>query len=121
MAARNFSALIFLGLLALPAAALAADTALSGAELLARCEGTPQLLKSDQLYCKGYLEGIEDYVAELRAQGQAAPFCVPDSGITDAEMRDLYMSWAKANPGGLSQPARAAALAAMADAYPCGQ
>lgn len=120
MTARNFAGLVLSALLAWPAAALAADTNISGAELLARCEGTPQLLKSDQLYCKGYLEGIEDTVADARAQGRPAPFCVPASGVTDAQLRDTYMTWAKSNPGGLGQPARAAAVAAFAAAYPCG-
>lgn len=118
MAARIFAGLILGGLLAAPAA-WAEDTNISGAELLARCEGTPQLLKSDQLYCKGYLEGIEDYVAGVRAAGGAVPFCVPGAGVTDAQLRDAYMSWAKVNSGELSQPALTAATKALAAAYPC--
>ena len=118
MALRMFTALMVAGLAALPAAGLAADTNVSGAELLARCEGTPQMQKVDQLYCKGYLEGIEDYVA---AGGVAKPFCVPAGGVTDGQLRETYMAWAKANAGALTQPALTAAIAAFAAAYPCGK
>ena len=116
MAARIFVGAILAAVLAAPGLALAADTNISGAELLARCEGTPQMQKVDLLYCKGYLEGIEDYVSHSEG---TTPFCVPGGGVTDDELRATYMSWAKANGGSLSQPALNAALAALAAAYPC--
>jgi len=103
----------------LPAAASAKDTVLSGAELLARCEGTPEMLNADRLYCKGYFEGLEDLAAHSRSRGAAAPFCVPAEGVTDDELRQAYMDWAKEHAGELKLPALNAAIAAMRTAYPC--
>ena len=103
----------------LPSAAMARDTVLSGRELLARCQGTPQVLNADRLYCKGYLEGIEDLAAHSRSHGAAAPFCVPAEGVTDEEMRLAYMTWAKDHAGELNLPALNAAVAALRTTYPC--
>ena len=101
--------------LAMAPAARAADTALTGQELYARCIGTKEMLNSDRLYCRGYLEGMED----LTAARKLGLFCPPAGGVTDEDMRQAYMAWAKANPSALGGPASAAALAALESAYPC--
>ncbi|HLF58692.1 MAG TPA: Rap1a/Tai family immunity protein [Alphaproteobacteria bacterium] len=120
MAARNFGFWLVTAWALLPlSAASAKDTLLSGAELMARCQGTPEVLKSDQLYCKGYLEGIEDLATYSRGQGGSAPFCVPPEGVTDEELRESYMKWGKEHVGELTLPALNAAIAAMRTAYPC--
>jgi hypothetical protein len=122
MAVRTFGLLAVAAFLIFPVfAARAADTQLSGGELLARCQGTPEMLKADTLYCKGYLEGIEDLVANSKAHGGSPPFCVPPDGVTDVQLRDTYMSWAKDHAGELAQPALNAAMAALRAAYPCAK
>jgi hypothetical protein len=103
----------FLLLSATPAGA--ADTNLTGQELLVRCQGTKEMLNADTLYCKGYLEGMEDLTAETKSK----LFCPPAEGVTDEQLRQAYMTWAKANAGALGGSARAAALAALRATYPC--
>jgi len=107
------------GLLMGSAAARAADTRLTGEELLARCKGTPEVLNADRLYCKGYLEGIEDLAAFSHGKGGSAPFCVPPGGVTDDQMREAYLAWAKGHVGELKLPALNAAVAALRTSYPC--
>lgn len=124
MAARFFGFCLVAAMAVLAAApvtspAWAIDTNISGAELLARCQGTPALLKSDQLYCKGYLEGIEDMIAETRAQGKPAEFCVPTGGVNEDQLRQAYITWGQANASEMRQSARDAALAALSATYPC--
>jgi len=114
----GFSLIAAIAVLA-TAPARAIDTNISGAELLVRCQGTPALLKSDQLYCKGYLEGIEDMVAETRAQAKSAEFCVPDGGVSDDQLRQAYIAWGQAHGSEMRQSAREAALAALHATYPC--
>ena len=114
----GFSLIAAIAVLA-TAPARAIDTNISGAELLVRCQGTPALLKSDQLYCKGYLEGIEDMVAETRAQAKPAEFCVPAGGVSDDQLRQAYIAWGQANASEMRQSAREAALAALRATYPC--
>lgn len=106
-------------LLVLSVSAQAADTAGIGLDLLERCEGTPELKKADQLYCKGYLGALEDMVADAKSQTGSAAFCVPAAGVNDDQLRHAYLVWAKANPSELRQSALKAAMAALEATYPC--
>lgn len=116
---RAFKPALLTLLLVLPLSGKAMDTALVGHELMARCEGTPELKKADQLYCKGYLEALEDWAADARAHSGAAPFCVPPEGVSDEQLRLAFVSWGKANVSELRQSALKTALAALAATYPC--
>lgn len=108
-------------LLVLPHSAKAADTAIVGHELMARCEGTPELMKADQLYCKGYLEAVEDMTTDAKTHSDSAAFCVPPAGVTDEQLRQAFISWGKANVSELRQSALKAAMAALIATYPCGK
>lgn len=116
-----FGAGVLTVLLVFSLSAQAGDTTAIGRDLLERCEGTPELKKTDQLYCKGYLGALEDMVADAKSQTGAAAFCVPAAGVNDEQLRQAYLAWAKTNPSELRQSALKAAMAALEATYPCGQ
>jgi len=119
--AHAFAAGVIAALLLLSQSARAGDTALVGRDLLERCEGTPELKKADQLYCKGYLGALEDMVDDAKSRTGSAAFCVPTAGVNDEQLRQAYVVWAKTNPSELRQSALKAAMAALEATYPCGK
>lgn len=72
-------------------------------------------------FCLGYMSGaMQFYDAAVRSP-QVAPFvCAPDD-LSRASLRNVFLEWAKANPGKLSEPAIDGLVRAAVAKFPCKQ
>jgi hypothetical protein len=104
---------VLLGVFATLACGTAAAQRVSkvdGAKLMAVCTG------KQVTGCDAYLDGFTDAIEEGgRAHALA---CVPKAA-TGTELRDVVVTWLKANPQAQHDNAATVARTALAKAYPC--
>lgn len=98
-------------------------SALTGMELLRRCEGrAPQGMESlGEILCVTYLSGLVDgyLVGTIPLDMSRRPLCPPAQGIQNEQMMLIVAKWLRDNPGELNNDARVSAVLALAKAFPC--
>lgn len=106
-----------------------ARAAVTGGELLKRCEAAEKSLDGaklggeellDGMWCMGYVGGLLDGfgVADYRIGNERAA-CPPEAGLTrEQALRDINR-WLRQNPDALQKSGRRGAILALARSYPC--
>lgn len=88
-------------------------------ELLWDCEGRGEIGELGLLRCASYLAGFNDYNAVAkRVLGQSL-FCPPEKGISNDQLRLVFIKWAKNHPEDLHRSARMHTAYSLAEAFPC--
>ena len=95
-----------------------------GEDLQAACYGTAageeHSNTAEYLLCLGYLQAVVDTDATMTEWGTAERLaCVPQ-GATSSELRRVFLAWLAKRPDHLRFSAASLALAAFAEAWPCG-
>jgi hypothetical protein len=110
--------------------AMPANAAVTGQELLTRCEAaeksgddTVKLTGEemlDAMWCMGYLSGLLDgfSVGDYKV-GDAKVMCAPEQGLTRTQALRIVNKWFREHPDALPKSGRRGALLALASAYPC--
>lgn len=88
---------------------------LTGGALYQRCTEENSVSVS---YCFAYLAAVHDSVRAYEVWLKVREFC-PTSRLTQSDLRDAYLSYAKQRPADLSGQAATIALAALKLRYPC--
>ena len=93
-------------------------------ELLWLCEGRtpmPETPVIGEALCAQYLGGMNDLNTMIRELlPQARFFCTPSSGVSNDQLRLIFMKWAREHPEELHETARVSAFLALGEAFPCG-
>jgi hypothetical protein len=84
-----------------------AATVYDGNEILFSC-------KQGHLRCIYYLAGVQDVWNDLDSK----KYCMPD-GVKLAELREVFIKYAKKNPEKLNLAASSVAINAFKKAFPC--
>lgn len=111
------------------AVAPAAQAAVSGAELLSRCEAAQKSIEGasltgtemlDGMWCMGYMGGLLDGfgVGDFRIGNEKA-VCPPDEGLTREQALRSVTRWLRENPDALQKSGRRGAILALSRTYPC--
>jgi hypothetical protein len=70
-------------------------------------------------FCLGYMTGAMQLYRAAAASPNIKNFVCPGHEVSRAEMRDVFLEWAAANPQHLSEPAVDSLLRAAVAKYPC--
>lgn len=119
-------AVSFIATLAMAQPVLAAVT---GAELLTRCEASEKSMDGgkltndevlDAMWCNGYLSGLLDgfSVGDFKI-GDEKAVCPPEEGLTRAQALKIVTRWLREHPDASQKSGRRGALLALANTYPC--
>jgi hypothetical protein len=73
----------------------------------------------EMIFCIGILAGFNDLNAILPALGHRPIFCVPPRGVSNDQLRLIFLKWARDNPSQLHESARMSVVVALAHAFPC--
>jgi len=76
-------------------------------------------LMSD-VYCASYIDGVVDgyrITTDLYPQGKF--ICLPNAGMTNDAVIEVFSKWFQNNPKEKNTPARSGVLLALKDAFPC--
>lgn len=106
-----------------------AYAAVSGAELLSRCEAAEKSLQGEKLsgeelfdgmWCMGYMSGLLDGfgIGDFRIGNEKA-VCPPDDGLTREQALKSVTRWLRENPDALQKSGRRGAILALSSTYPC--
>ncbi len=88
-------------------------------QLLWECEGRGEVGKAGILYCAGYLGGFNDLNALYKHMTGASLFCPPLTGVSNDQLRLIFIKWARSHPEELHKTARVSVLFALREAFPC--
>jgi hypothetical protein len=111
-----------------PAAAQSADDSvvesfkLDNAEALVTACTVPAdspLHETAKGFCLGYMTGAMQLYRAATASPNIKNFVCPGHEISRAEMRDVFLEWAAANPQRMSEPAIDSLLRAAVAKFPC--
>ena len=92
-------------------------------DLVALCAGQPEEpLYSEALqFCYGYMAGVAQLHRTLVSAGEIKPAACPKYEVTRDGLVQVFLDWARANPGAMDAlPADSVKRAAVA-AWPCGR
>jgi hypothetical protein len=103
--------------------------AVSGAELLSRCEAAQKSIEGasltgaemlDGMWCMGYMGGLLDGfgVGDFRIGNEKA-VCPPGEGLTREQALRSVTRWLRENPDALQKSGRRGAILALSRTYPC--
>lgn len=81
-------------------------------------EGNP-LYQTAKGFCLGYMTGAMQLYGAATASPNVENFVCPGRAVSRAEMRDVFLEWAAANPERLSEPAIDGLLRAAVAKFPC--
>lgn len=106
-----------------------AHAAVTGAELLSRCEAAQKSIDGaklsgedmlDGMWCMGYMGGLLDGfgVADFRI-GDEKAVCPPGDGLTREQALRSVTRWLRENPEALQKSGRRGAILALSKTYPC--
>jgi Rap1a immunity proteins len=70
-------------------------------------------------FCLGYMTGAMQLYRAAAASPNVKNFVCPEHGVSRAEMREVFLAWAAANPQRMSEPAIDSLLRAAVAKYPC--
>ena len=70
-------------------------------------------------FCLGYMTGAMQFYRAATASPNVKNFVCPGHVVTRAEMRDVFLAWAAANPERLNEPAVDSLLRAAVAKFPC--
>jgi hypothetical protein len=70
-------------------------------------------------FCLGYMTGAMQLYRAAAASPNVKNFVCPNHVVSRAEMRDVFLEWAAANPRRMSEPAIDSLLRAAVAKYPC--
>jgi hypothetical protein len=70
-------------------------------------------------FCLGYMTGAMQLYDAASASPNVESFVCPDHVVSRAEMRDVFLEWAAANPQRLSEPAIDGLVRAAVAEFPC--
>lgn len=70
-------------------------------------------------FCLGYMTGAMQLYRAAAASPNVKNFVCPGHLVSRAEMRDVFLEWAAANPQRLSEPAIDALLRSAVAKFPC--
>jgi hypothetical protein len=121
--------LIPLMFVALLMAAGPAPAAVTGAELLSRCEAAEKSMDGEKLsgdamldamWCMGYMSGLLDgfSVGDYRV-GNAKAVCPPEEGVSRTQALRVVSKWLREHPEAQQKNGRRGAVLALTSAYPC--
>lgn len=106
-----------------------AQAAISGADLLQRCEAAEKSLDGaklsgeemlDGMWCMGYMAGLLDGfgISDYRI-GNDRAVCPPAEGLTREQALRSVTRWLRENPDAMQKSGRRGAILALARSYPC--
>jgi hypothetical protein len=72
-------------------------------------------------FCLGYMTGAMQLYRAAAASPNVKNFVCPGHVVSRAEMRDVFLEWAAANPQRLSEPPIDALLRSAVAKFPCQQ
>ena len=109
------------------AVSLAAD--MRGDELLEHCQAyerfnETQEIRSDLMsagVCLGFITGVQDTIDALMLYKRLATFVCPPQGLTRGDTVTLVIRYLEKNPKYLELTANLAVIAALQNAFPCGE
>lgn len=113
---RSGALLMALGVWALGPATTAAEVRpeeRTNAALLRTCQGGAE----GAAWCEAYLLGVADAMAAFGAGGHKAGLCGPD--YRAEELDDLYVGWARENPGFMDLDMLLGVHFALRERWPC--
>lgn len=102
------------------------SNAMTGMAFKLKCENDPA-------FCLSFLDGFGAGAAlagsmteALRIKGETSlrasdvlSYCMPDKGVTNEQVRLIYLKWANNNPALLHEPVWMPLALAMSRAFPC--
>lgn len=106
-----------------------AHAALTGAELLKRCNAAEKSMAGeklageevlDSMWCVGYVSGLLDGfgVGDFKV-GEEKMVCPPESGLTRSQALGIITGYLRDHPDDLPKSGRRSALLALSKALPC--
>lgn len=81
-------------------------------------EGNP-LYQTAKGFCLGYMTGAMQLYSAAAASPNVKNFVCPGHVVSRAEMRDVFLAWAAANPQHMSEPAIDGLVRAAVAKFPC--
>ena len=81
-------------------------------------EGHP-LYQTAKGFCLGYMTGAMQLYSAAAASPDVKNFVCPGRVVSRAEMRDVFLEWAAANPERLGEPAIDGLVRAAVAKFPC--
>lgn len=110
---------LFLSLSAVAYAGGSSEELYNKCHKLEKSPTDPKALISD-VYCAAYVDGVVDgyrITADLYPKGRF--ICLPNSGLSNDVVIQIFSKWFKKNPKENNTPARSGVLLSLKDAYPC--
>jgi hypothetical protein len=71
------------------------------------------------MFCFGYFAGAMHFHRGLTATGEIKPMACPQGTVTRVEAAKNFVTWAKANPQHMGEPAIDSAVRSAVAAWPC--
>lgn len=81
-------------------------------------EGNP-LYQTAKGFCLGYMTGAMQLYTAAAASPRVKNFVCPGRVVSRAEMRDVFLAWAAANPERMDEPAIDGLVRAAVAKFPC--
>jgi hypothetical protein len=78
-----------------------------------------ELYQTAKGFCLGYMTGAMQLYRAAAASPNIKNFVCPGDVVSRAEMREVFLEWAAANPQGLGEPAIDALLRSAVAKFPC--
>ena len=73
-------------------------------------------------FCLGYLDAAQDYHRTISSGDLVKPISCPTGPVTRQQLLDVFLAWAKANPGLLDNEAPIhGVMRASSAKWPCGR
>jgi Rap1a immunity proteins len=93
----------------------------TAADLVALCstEQSEQLMTAAANFCHGFAVGVYQTLQAQQAGMRTKLFCVPNPTPSRNEAIAAFVTWAKASPSVMSEPAPDAILRYLTQKYPC--
>lgn len=93
----------------------------NAAELVTACTvpADDPLYQSAKGFCLGFMTGAMHFYSAAVASPKVERFVCPGRTVSRAEMRDVFLDWAAANPEMLSEPAIDGLVRAAVARFPC--
>jgi hypothetical protein len=101
---------------------VAESFALSNAQALVTACTVPAdspLYQTAKGFCLGYMTGAMQLYRAAAASPNVKNFVCPEHTVSRAEMREVFLEWAAANPQRMSEPAIDSLLRAAVAKFPC--
>jgi Rap1a immunity proteins len=78
-----------------------------------------ELYQTAKGFCYGYMTGAMQVYRAAAASPNVKNYVCPGHEVSRAEMRDVFLAWAAANPERLNEPAVDSLLRAAVAKFPC--